>query len=87
MVTSHSRGHKIYFDGYYWRYLDNGQIVADERPCIRCGKIPTPEGHDACLGTLKGVLGDCCGHGVEMPILNGQVIAEKRLKIIAGEQL
>jgi hypothetical protein len=50
MVMSHSRGHKIYFDGQ-WRYLDNGQIVTNERECIRCGKKPTKEGHDSCLAS------------------------------------
>jgi hypothetical protein len=34
------------------------------RPCAKCGKLPTKEGHDACLGTLPGVIDACCGHGV-----------------------
>jgi hypothetical protein len=33
-------------------------------PCAKCGKLPTKEGHDACLGTLPGVIDACCGHGV-----------------------
>jgi hypothetical protein len=33
-------------------------------PCVKCGKFPTKEGHDACLGTLPGVIDACCGHGV-----------------------
>jgi hypothetical protein len=32
-------------------------------PCELCGQLPTPEGHDACLGTLPGVKFACCGHG------------------------
>ncbi len=32
-------------------------------PCKVCGQLPTPEGHDACLGTLPGVSAACCGHG------------------------
>ena len=48
--TSHSRGHKIYFDGKDWRYMDTKDIINDDRPCTRCGRPPTSEGHDACLG-------------------------------------
>ena len=33
-------------------------------PCIKCGKLPTKENHDACLGTFPGVIDACCGHGV-----------------------
>lgn len=29
--------------------------------------MPTPDGHDACLGELPGVKYACCGHGVEPP--------------------
>ena len=38
MIYSHSRGHKTYFDGNDWRYVDNNEIVNDMRPCKRCGK-------------------------------------------------
>ncbi len=33
--------------------------------CIDCGKLPTKEGHDGCIGTLphKDVMNACCGHG------------------------
>lgn len=33
--------------------------------CAQCGKGPTPEGHDGCLGTLPEsiVMNACCGHG------------------------
>lgn len=32
--------------------------------CVKCGKGPTKEGHDGCLGTLPGpVMNACCGHG------------------------
>jgi len=34
--------------------------------CAHCGKDPTPEGHDGCLGTLPHpVMNACCGHGDE----------------------
>jgi hypothetical protein len=39
-------------------------------PCVKCGKLPTDEGHDACLGTLPGVIDACCGHGVTEAYIN-----------------
>ena len=35
--------------------------------CVKCGLLPTPEGHDGCLGTLPEnvVMNACCGHGNE----------------------
>lgn len=53
MITSNSRGHKIYFDGQDWRYQDTKSIYDDSRTCIKCGKMPTKEGHDACLGRIE----------------------------------
>jgi len=49
-----------------WSYQD-GHLVADwpDRPCGHCGLANTPEGHDACLGALRGVMNACCGHGEE----------------------
>ena len=35
------------------------------RSCKRCGRLPTKEGYDNCLGYIKGVIAACCGHGVE----------------------
>ena len=64
MVTSHLRGHEIYHKDGLWYYLDNNQIADDMRPCKRCGKLPTPEGYDACLGYIEGAAHACCGHGV-----------------------
>ena len=70
MITSHYRGHKIYYDGYIWRYCDNNKsIIEEERPCARCGKMPTKEGYDACLGHIEGATSACCGHGVEKPFV------------------
>ena len=57
-----SRGHLICGD----TYCDTGESTSIERPCPRCGEMPTEEGHDACLGTLPGVVNACCGHGVEI---------------------
>lgn len=70
MITSHYRGHKIYYDGYIWRYCDNNKSTTEEeRPCARCGKMPTKEGYDACLGRIEGATSACCGHGVEKPYI------------------
>lgn len=65
MVTTHFRGHKAYWDGSNWRYADNDEIADYDRPCVRCGKMPTSEGYDACLGYIPGALYACCGHGVD----------------------
>ena len=67
-MTAHTylRGHKIYYiNPTGWFYNDTDKPIDDKRPCIRCGKYPTKEGHDACLGILDGVKFACCGHGVE----------------------
>jgi len=64
------RGHEIYStDGRAWFYSDNGEPADDSRQCIRCGRMPTPEGYDACVGHVDGAISVCCGHGVCEPIL------------------
>lgn len=67
MVKSHSRGHEIYYDAgnNVWRYTDNDEILNNSRPCKRCGKTPTKEGYDACLGYIDGATSACCGHGIQ----------------------
>lgn len=67
MITSHARGHPIIYINNRWIYKDNGQNIDIERPCIRCGQMPTKEGYDACLGHINNVTSACCGHGVERP--------------------
>lgn len=64
MIKSNSRGWEIYYDGVNWRYSDNNKIANDSRPCKRCGKYPTSEGYDACLGYIPCASAACCGHGV-----------------------
>jgi len=70
-VPAHSfvSGYPVEYDykGKVWRYLDNGIDVEKlpNRPCPKCGKMPTPEGYDACLGHIQGAVAACCGHGVE----------------------
>jgi len=60
------RGHDILFVGGRWVFgdtLEDTESTWKQRPCGRCGLYSTPEGHDACLGTLPGVTNACCGHG------------------------
>ncbi len=71
-ATSTSRGHPIRYDWSLkaWVYTDTGEPENDSRPCAHCGRAPTPEGHDACLGTIPGTKSACCGHGgASKPIL------------------
>ncbi len=69
MITSHKRGHLIAYDGAQWVYASDGHPITEERPCARCGRMPTPEGYDACLGHIPGATSACCGHGVEQPYI------------------
>ncbi|MFD2658586.1 hypothetical protein [Gracilibacillus thailandensis] len=65
-ATSHLRGHPIEHNGKEWVYSDTKESTVEthtERACGYCGEHATPEGHDACLGTLPGVMNACCGHG------------------------
>lgn len=67
-ATSHCRGHVIFYDKEKgkWLYKEGRTPVnAVCWPCIRCGRLPTPEGYDACLGHIEGAVSACCGHGVE----------------------
>lgn len=69
MITAYSKGHEIYYDSTNWRYSDDNTVYDDSRTCKRCGRAPTKEGYDACLGYLEGVTSACCGHGVSKVIL------------------
>ena len=69
MISSYARGHEIKFIDECWIYADTRKTFDDSRPCIRCGKPPDKNGHDACMGYLAGVVSACCGHGVSAPIL------------------
>ncbi len=61
----HLRGHPIIYVDGHWKYEDTGEIADYERPCTRCGEMPTKEGYDHCLGYIKGAKHACCGHGKE----------------------
>jgi hypothetical protein len=64
-------GYDAEWNGQTWVWSDTGAPV-DENPrlCPKCGRLPTPEGHDACLGRIPGVESACCGHGRQ----NGYII-------------
>lgn len=68
MVSSYSRGHLIYYVDGEWVYVDTREICDNKRPCKKCGRLPTEEGYDACLGYIEGVTSACCGHGVTKEI-------------------
>ena len=60
------RGNRIEFVNDEWVYSDTGQPTVSThttKPCGKCGKRETADGHDACLGTLRCVMNACCGHG------------------------
>ena len=71
IATAHIRGHLVEYDtiNKAWVYSDDKSPISLERPCVRCGRMPTPEGYDACLGYIPNVKSACCGHGVENPIM------------------
>jgi hypothetical protein len=60
------RGHEIAFINGEWIYCDTKEPTTqthEDRSCGHCSMSNTPEGHDGCLGTLKGIMNACCGHG------------------------
>ena len=65
-AASRWRGHLIEWRDGQYIFCDTGESVEKTwrgRFCGRCSQ-PTPaSGHDACLGTLPGVMNACCGHG------------------------
>ena len=65
------RGHLVIYDEdkEKWVYAADRVSIEMPRPCVRCGRFPTIEGYDACLGYIPGVKSACCGHGVEPPYL------------------
>lgn len=66
MAKHYLRGHEIEFTNDEWIYSDTKEPTVFNyinKPCGHCNKHYTPEGHDGCLGTLKGIMNACCGHG------------------------
>ena len=81
MTHSWVRGHGVISDdGENWHYEDTDEPVKDDRPCQRCGRYPTVDGHDACIGHIddSNIVSACCGHGRH----SGCVIVKKHAKDI-----
>lgn len=64
---AYSRGWPIEWNENQWIYSDTLEPDDGMRKCRKCGRIPTPDGYDACLGYIEGVKSACCGHGVKEP--------------------
>lgn len=78
MATSSKRGWSIVYEEGGWVYSDTKLSIDNERPCRRCGMLPTKEGYDACLGKIDDAVSVCCGHGVSRPIL---ILKDKKVSI------
>ena len=71
VAQSHSRGHRIEWNGHHWVHKDDGSPMLPERPCKRCGKVPGDGGIDPCIKIIVEALNSlgcdtiasCCGHG------------------------
>ena len=68
-VRSYFQGHKVEYDidNGEWIYSDTKENIMTIRSCAKCGRNPTKEGCDSCIGFLKGVKSACCGHGKSKP--------------------
>ena len=80
MVSSWVRGHLVFWDDRqnWWCYYDTKEPVNDSRPCLKCGRLPTEDGHDACVGYIDdpNIVSVCCGHGKR----DGCVIVKTKTK-------
>lgn len=92
MKKSHLRGHSIVSINGQWVYEDSMEPTATtckDRPCGFCNKPNRSDDHDACLGTLPGIMNACCGHGVEkeayVQFLDGKCARGKSALIILNE--
>lgn len=64
-ILAHTRGHTIIWYDECWIYEDTKKRIDNgkPRPCKNCGRMPTEEGYDACMGYVPGMESVCCGHG------------------------
>lgn len=73
-VSSYVLGNRVEYANGVWRYEDGTPYDGRPmRPCPRCGRGPTPDDHDACLGNIPGTFSACCGHGVHRPIFKSMI--------------
>lgn len=87
-IKAKYRGHDIVCIGGEW-YYENYMQSVQSKPnisCSHCKVEPTKEGHDACLGTLNGVMNACCGHGLDdeayVQFLDGTIIQGRNARVI-----
>ena len=92
-VSSTLRGNAITEIDGIWYYLDTKKPTVgglSERPCGRCGKLRTAEGHDACLGTLPGIINACCGHGdpdaAYLQLQDGSIVVGEKMVEVMNER-
>jgi len=77
MCNAHLRGHRIIYIDNQWVYADTKELANYDRPCSRCGRMPTKEGYDACIKEIPGAIGACCGHGIG----NNYVMMENKYNV------
>ena len=70
VVVSFVRGHKIVYDekAKEWLWQEDKSDMSNEKPCKKCGRLPTTNGVDYCLRELEQtdfIVSACCGHSVE----------------------
>jgi hypothetical protein len=89
ITKSYLRGHEIELVNGKWIYSDTKELTTEtwqSRTCGHCGLQQTKEGHDGCLGTLKGIMNACCGHGQikesYVQFLDGSTIHGKNANVI-----
>jgi hypothetical protein len=90
MTKNTHRGHNMIFVNDIWIYEDTKAPVSEDkdRPCGNCCRPNLQTGHDACLGTLPGLMNACCGHGdikkTFIQFLDGVIVRGSYAKIIIG---
>ena len=80
-ARSSIRGWPVFWNGSKWIYDDTGSEFDDKRPCRHCGKLPTLEGYDACLGKLPNVWSACCGHSDKSRIIRKEIDYDRTIGI------
>lgn len=74
------RGNPIYDIDGIWYYSDTGDpvIYSKGKPCGKCDKPYTSEGHDPCIASLPYIRNACCGHGepqeAYLQFMNGKCV-------------
>ncbi|MGE0227765.1 MAG: hypothetical protein AB7I38_11000 [Dehalococcoidia bacterium] len=64
------RGNAVEWDGACWRLPSGEDAHGTALRCPQCGVWHLPDDPDACLRTIEGVAGACCGHGVHLGYVN-----------------